>query len=73
MTRSENCAYTKHQIGHWIYSTKPFRGYSCSICHEKYEEEANIRVWRFKYCPQCGTKLVGIKSTVGEQIIKEDD
>lgn len=59
--------YVKRKPGYWIYSKKPFPGYSCSECHEKYDEREYASVWKFKFCPQCGSKLLTIKE------VEQDD
>lgn len=59
-----DCPYVRRETGYWIYSTMQYRGYSCSICHEKYNEEEYQRVWRFRFCPQCGSKMIEVREEV---------
>jgi len=54
-------AYINRKTGYWKYSTLQYSGYSCSICHEKYDEKEYARVWRWRFCPQCGSRMVEIK------------
>lgn len=37
------------KTGYWIY--KPMKGQFCSECDESC-------IWKFNYCPNCGTKMI---------------
>ena len=54
--------WVKRAPAYWKYTTKPFSGYSCTNCHEKYDERDYKTVWKFKFCPQCGCVMIGVLS-----------
>lgn len=63
-------AYVRRETGYWKHTTKPFDGYSCSICHTKFPasifqtdafNEFGSSMETFNFCPQCGSKLIEIR------------
>lgn len=47
------------QIGKWVPSTK-YKGFlTCSICEDCYIESWSNRERKWKYCPQCGVRMIG--------------
>ena len=54
------CVYVKRKPSYWKYTTKPFSGYSCTNCHEKFDERDYKTVWKFRFCPQCGNIMIGV-------------
>lgn len=51
-------AYVKRETGYWKYSHRQYTGYSCSVCHTKYDETKYEDVNEFKFCPECGSRMV---------------
>lgn len=56
--------------GTWNKISKPFDGYSCSICHTKFPKsifqtdafnEFGSTIESFDSCPQCKSPMVGVQ------------
>lgn len=54
-------AYVKRETGYWKWSTLQYAGYSCSICHTKFDATKYENVDEFKFCPECGSKLIEVR------------
>ena len=59
-------AYVKRETGYWHYSKLHGRfGYACSVCHTKFNENEYANVQDFKFCPECGSKMIDVRGSVG--------
>lgn len=55
-------AYVRRDTGYWKWSTLQYCGYSCSVCHTKYNAEKYENVAEFKFCPECGSKMIEVRN-----------
>lgn len=54
-------AYVRRDTGYWKYSKTQFRGYSCSICHYKFDEKKYDHIEQFNFCSECGSRLIEVR------------